>query len=61
MKLRLNFYWLEIHLCLKCIKKNNQDSLRALAQVARDVLGTSPEGVLNVLTSGTFKGPSGDS
>ena len=28
---------------------------------ARDVPGTSPEGYLNVLTSGTYRGPSGDS
>ena len=29
-------------------------------QPARDVPGTSPEGLLKVLTSGTSKGPSGD-
>ena len=27
---------------------------------ARDAPGTSPEGSLNVLTSGTYRGPSGD-
>ena len=30
-------------------------------QPARDVPGTSPEGPLKVLTSGTSRGPSGDS
>ena len=30
-------------------------------QLARDVPGTSPEGPLKVLTSGTSRGPSGDS
>ena len=33
----------------------------ATPQLARDVPGTYPEGPLNVLTSGTSKGPSGDS
>ena len=28
---------------------------------AREAPGTSPEGSLNVLTSGTYRGPSGDS
>ena len=32
-----------------------------ITQLARDVLGTSPEGSLKVLTSGTSGGPSGDS
>ena len=33
----------------------------AVTQPARDVPGTSPEGPLKVLTSGTSRGPSGDS
>ena len=33
---------------------------REVAQPARDVLGTSPEGPLKVLTSGTSRGPPGD-
>ena len=32
-----------------------------LSQPERDVPGTSPEGPLKVLTSGTSRGPSGDS
>ena len=32
-----------------------------ITQLARDVLGTSPEGFLKVLTSGTSGGRSGDS
>ena len=34
---------------------------KVLPQLARDVPGTSPEGPLKVLTSGTSRGPSGDS
>ena len=30
-------------------------------QPTRDVPGTSPKGLLKVLTSGTYRGPSGDS
>ena len=32
-----------------------------VTQPARDVPGTSPEGPLKILTSGTSRGPSGDS
>ena len=31
-----------------------------ISQPAHDVPGTSPEGLLKVLTSGTYRGPSGD-
>ena len=42
-------------------KISNQRIYAELTQPARDVPGTSPEGPLKVLTSGTSRGPSGDS
>ena len=34
---------------------------RGDTQPAQDILGTSPEGPLKVITSGSYRGPSGDS
>ena len=41
--------------------KKSSQKLQVLTQSARDVPGTSPEGPLKVLTSGTPRGPLGDS
>ena len=46
-------YFRVIHIIIKKIVIRN-------IQLAHDVLGTSPEGPLIVLTSGTWRGPSGD-
>ena len=48
-----NYFWL-IHITIEKIIIGN-------IQPAHDVPGTSPEGLLKVLTSGIYKGPSGDS
>lgn len=42
-------------------KISNQRIYAELTQPARDVRGTSPEGLLIVLTSATFSGPAVDS
>ena len=48
-----NYFWLT-HITIEKIIIGN-------AQPAHDVPRTSPEGLLKVLTSGFYKGPSGDS
>ena len=48
-----NYFWL-IHITIEKIIIGN-------TQPAHDVPGKSPEGLLKVLTSGIYKGPSGDS
>ena len=52
-------------LCLRYLteysKENKNRSNVQIAQPACDVPGTSPEGPLKFLTSGTSRGPSGDS
>ena len=52
-------------LCLRYLteysKENKNQSNVQIAQPARDVPGTSPEGPLKFLTSRTSRGPSGDS
>ena len=46
-------YFRVIHIIIEKIIIGN-------TQPAYDVLGTSPEGSLTILTSGTYRGPSGD-
>ena len=47
-------YFQVMHIIVEKIIKGN-------TQLVQDVPGTSPEGPLKVLISGTYKGPSGDS
>ena len=57
----IDSYLITCKLSCKLPKELSPQSSSLSTQPIRDVLGTSPEGHLKVLTSGTSRGPSGDS